>query len=73
MANNVFLDGSKSPFASYQKDHDRRKVAPDKLESQLDQVFKKRREAPISQDVIDAVVRGTSHDLFSGFSPEEKV
>ncbi|CCB87897.1 hypothetical protein [Simkania negevensis] len=72
MSHKVSLDGSKCPFTAYEEDHNRRKVDPENLQSQVDQIFKTKRETPVSQEVVDAVVKGRPGDLFSGFSPNTK-
>jgi hypothetical protein len=73
MSHQVSLDGSNCPFTAYKEDRNRRKVDPENLQSQVDQIFKKKRETPVSQKVVDAVVKGSNGDLFSGFSPNNKV
>ncbi|MCB1074560.1 MAG: hypothetical protein KDK59_03405 [Simkania sp.] len=72
MSHKVSLDGSKCPFTAYEEDLNRRKVDPENLQSQVDQIFKKTRETPVSQEVVDTVVKGRRGDLFSGFPSNNK-
>lgn len=62
MSGKVNFEPKSDVFSEYQKERTVRKVHPDAL----DQIFQKRRESPISTEVVDAVVEGASNDLFSG-------